>query len=61
MNITKNINDGFDVSSLDEVNIDTALIVKAVNKIHGGRYKEMHSMLIIRDNKLVFEEYFKGH
>ena len=56
-----NINDGFDVGSLDEVNMESALIVKAANKIHGGLYKEVHSMLIFKDNKLVFEEYFKGH
>ncbi|MBC8489892.1 MAG: serine hydrolase [Bacteroidetes bacterium] len=59
--LPENINDGFDVGSLEEVNIDSALIVKAANKIYGGRYKEVHSMLIYRDDMLVFEEYFKGH
>jgi CubicO group peptidase (beta-lactamase class C family) len=59
--LPENINDGFDVGSLDEVNIDEKLITKAVNKIHRGIYKEVHSMLIFKDNKLVFEEYFKGH
>ena len=57
----ENINDGFDVGSLDEVNIDSALIGKAVDKIHQGKYKEVHSMLIFKDNKLVFEEYYQGH
>lgn len=57
----ENINDGFDVGSLDEVNIDSVLILEAVNKIHQGKYKEIHSMLIFKDGKLVFEEYFKGH
>ena len=57
----ENINDGFNVGSLEEVNIDPVLIVKAVNKIHQGKYKEIHSMLIVKDDKLVFEEYFKGH
>ena len=57
----EHINDGFEVGTLDEVNIDTKLIVNAVNNILGGRYKEVHSMLIFRDNKLVFEAYFKGH
>ena len=57
----ENINDGFDVGILDEVNIDSVLIKKAVNKIHCGKYKEVHSMLIFKDDKLVFEEYFKGH
>jgi CubicO group peptidase (beta-lactamase class C family) len=57
----ENINDGFDVGTLDEVNIDAKLIEKAVDKIHQGKYKEVHSMLIFKDNKLVFEEYFQGH
>ena len=29
----ENINDGFDIGSLDEVNIDSVLIVKAVDSI----------------------------
>jgi len=57
----ENIDDGFDVGSLNEVNIDLALIEKAVNDINRGKYKEVHSMLIFKDNKLVLEEYFQGH
>ncbi len=57
----ENINDGFEVGTLYEVNIDSALIVQAANNIHGGNYKEVHSMLIYKDGKLVFEEYFPGH
>ena len=57
----ENINDGFDVGSLDEVNIDLALIEKAVNDINRGKFKEVHSMLIFKDNRLVLEEYFQGH
>jgi len=55
------IDDGIDVGSLGEVNIDLTLIEKAVDNISQGRYKEVHSMLIFKDDKLVFEEYFKGH
>jgi len=57
----ENINDGLDVGSLEEVNIDSELIVKAVNDINRGKYKEVHSILIFKDDKLVLEEYFKGH
>jgi CubicO group peptidase (beta-lactamase class C family) len=57
----ENINDGLDVGSLEEVNIDSELILKAVNDINRGKYKEVHSILIFKDNKLVLEEYFKGH
>ena len=57
----ENINDGFHVGSLDEVNIDATLIERAVNDINRGKYKEVHSMLIVKDDKLVLEEYFTGH
>jgi hypothetical protein len=57
----ENINDGLDVGTLNEVNIDAGLLEKAVNDINRGKYNEVHSMLIFKDNKLVFEEYFPGH
>ncbi len=57
----ENINDGFDVGTLDEVNIDSALIGEAWNDINRGKYGKVHSMLIFKDNKLVFEEYFTGY
>jgi len=57
----ENINDGLDVGTLEEVNIDTSLIKKSVNKIYSGKYDEVHSMLIYKDDKLVFESYFPGH
>ena len=46
----ENIKDGFDVGSLDEVNIDSALIEKAVNEIaadspYCSRRNEQHSMV----------------
>jgi len=55
------INDGFEVGTLEDVNIDSVLLKKAVDKINCGKYDEVHSMLIFKDNKLVFEEYFQGH
>ncbi|MGB6873242.1 MAG: serine hydrolase [Dehalococcoidia bacterium] len=57
----ENIGDGLDVSTLEEVNIDSALIEKAVNEINRGKYREVHSMLIFKDGMLVLEEYFQGH
>jgi len=53
--------DGIDVGTLEEVNIDSNLIQNAVDKIRDGKYSEVHSILIFTDNKLVFEEYFAGH
>jgi CubicO group peptidase (beta-lactamase class C family) len=59
--IPENINDGLATGTLEEVNIDEDLIAKAVSKISQGKYKEIHSMLIYKDDKLVLEEYFQGH
>jgi CubicO group peptidase (beta-lactamase class C family) len=56
-----NMLDGIDVGSLNDVNIDKKLIEKAVGKIWEGRFTEVHSLLIFKDNKLVLEEYFQGH
>ena len=55
------INDGFEVGSLEEVNIDSVLLKKVVDKINCGKYDEVHAMIIFKDSKLVFEEYFQGH
>ncbi len=55
------IDDGLDVGTLDEVGINSALISEAVGRIKDGRFGEIHSMLIFKDDRLVFEEYFPGH
>jgi CubicO group peptidase (beta-lactamase class C family) len=52
---------GLDVGTLEEVNMDQALMESAVDDISGGKYGEVHSLLIYKDGKLVFEEYFPGH
>ncbi|MEA3462155.1 MAG: serine hydrolase [Bacteroidota bacterium] len=55
------INDGMEVGTLEETDMDVRAIEEAVNGILGGRYSEVHSMLIYKDGKLVLEEYFSGH
>jgi CubicO group peptidase (beta-lactamase class C family) len=53
--------DGLNVGTLEEVGIDLTSLGKAVDRIRDGKYGEVHSMLIFKDGKLVFEEYFPGH
>ena len=55
------INDGLQVGHLHNVGIDTTIIAKAINKIGNGKFGEVHSMLIYKNDKLVLEEYFPGH
>ncbi len=55
------LKDGLVVGTLSEVGIDSTLIYRGLNRIIAGKYKEVHSLLIYKDNKLVLEEYFPGH
>jgi CubicO group peptidase (beta-lactamase class C family) len=55
------IGDGLSVGSLNEVGMDEDMLRKAVGRIDNGKYGEIHSMLIYKDEKLVFEDYYEGH
>ncbi len=57
----QNIGDGLDVGTIDTVNLDFVPLSEAVDRIRAGKYGEVHSLLISKDGKLVFEEYFPGH
>jgi CubicO group peptidase (beta-lactamase class C family) len=53
--------DGLNVGTLEDANMDAVIMGKAVQTIKSGKFKEIHSMLIYKDDKLVFEQYFPGH
>jgi CubicO group peptidase (beta-lactamase class C family) len=54
--------DGLQVSSLAEEGIDPDEIARFVWGIRNGDFDEIHSLVIIRNGYLVFEEYFEeGH
>jgi len=55
------LEDGLNTGTLSDVRIDSQIIVTEVNKILNNKYKEIHSLLIYKDDKLVLEEYFEGH
>jgi len=59
--LPENIEDGLEVGTLNEVNIDKDLIEKSINDINRGKYGEVHSLLLYKDGKLVLDEYFTGH
>jgi hypothetical protein len=59
--LPEKLNDGLDVGTLNEVNIDHKYIEAAVNNILADKFNEVHSILIFRNNELVVEEYFWGH
>ncbi|MCY1722900.1 serine hydrolase [Prolixibacteraceae bacterium Z1-6] len=59
--IPEHMNDGLVTGAAWEAGVDTSNLIHAVNAIKKGKHNEVHSMLIYKNNKLVFEEYFKGH
>jgi CubicO group peptidase (beta-lactamase class C family) len=50
--------DGWIVSSLEEQEMDAELIGQASWEIQNGDFEEVHGLLIVRHEKLVFEEYY---
>ena len=59
--IPQNVGDGWDTASLNSVGIDEGVIENLIGKIKNDFYDEIHSIVIIKNDKLVFEEYFPGH
>jgi CubicO group peptidase (beta-lactamase class C family) len=59
--VPRQTGDGWQMASLNEVGISEEKISQAVAHIHDGTYQNVHSILIIKDGKLVFEEYFDGY
>jgi CubicO group peptidase (beta-lactamase class C family) len=53
--------DGWQTASLSEVGISEEKIDQAVACVDDGTYQNIHSILIVKGGKLVFEEYFDGY
>jgi CubicO group peptidase (beta-lactamase class C family) len=56
--VPEDLNDGLIVGDINNTLLDTALLREMMQKIIGGTYQNVHSVLIIKDGKLVFEQYF---
>jgi len=55
------LNDGWDVSSLRNEGVDTNRITAMMNTILADDLPNIHSVLLIKNGKLVLEEYFNGY
>jgi CubicO group peptidase (beta-lactamase class C family) len=55
------LNDGIQTSTLIDVGIDEKLINAMQDSITDGSYHNVHSVLILCNNKLVYEKYWPGH
>jgi len=54
------INDGLNVSTLEEHKLDTVVFNKLNQDICNGKYGNIHSLLVIENNDLVIEQYYNG-
>jgi CubicO group peptidase (beta-lactamase class C family) len=54
----KDLKDGLIIGNVVESGLDTALLDEMIRKIVDRTYPNVHSVLIIKNGKLVFEEYF---
>ena len=52
--------DGWETADLNTVGMDESHLIDLIHSIKNGTYKNIHSILIVKDGKLVFEEYFWG-
>ena len=53
--------DGWSVGDADEAGLKTEILSDMMNYIRDTEGHNMHSILIFKDGKLVFEEYFEGY
>lgn len=58
--IPEETDDGWQTGSLEEAGVARETISEAIDRINGGLYQNVHGILIVRNGKLVFEEYFNG-
>ncbi|MEO6051026.1 MAG: serine hydrolase, partial [Pyrinomonadaceae bacterium] len=56
----KMLGDGIVTGTLKSAKLDEAKLVAGTNEILKGTYANMHSVLIFRDEELVYENYFTG-
>jgi len=59
-NTPEQLDDGWRTGSLSDSGIEEKVLVDLMNKIYATSGHNIHSILLIKDNKLVFEEYFSG-
>jgi hypothetical protein len=57
-NIPEQLNDGWNVGSLTNVGLTTEPLVNMMEYLNGRDDHRVHSIIIIKDSTLVFEEYF---
>jgi len=55
------LNDGLETAALESAGMEIGPIGKMMERIHGTEMHRIHDILIMKEGKLVFEEYFAGY
>jgi len=58
--VPQQLNDGWETASLQSVGMNPIHLINLMNRLDQIGEHKIHSLLIIKDDKLVFEEYFSG-
>jgi CubicO group peptidase (beta-lactamase class C family) len=53
--------DGWKIASLHEEGVDSGKIIELIRSILNKRFKNIHSVLLVKNGKLILEEYFYGY
>jgi CubicO group peptidase (beta-lactamase class C family) len=53
--------DGWETATLGSVGMDQGPFVDLIQRIESGAYGEVHSVVVVKNNRLVFERYWAGH
>ena len=55
------VNEEIQSAALDEMGIDTSIFLGFMEEMNSGKYDHIHSIIVTKNNKFVFEEYFHGY
>jgi len=58
--VSKKPNDGWEIADLATAHLNADLIKELLERIRNNTYKNIHSVLLVKNGKLVVEEYFSG-
>jgi CubicO group peptidase (beta-lactamase class C family) len=59
--LPEKVTDGWEISSLEKEGIDPVKIHELMLAILNQKYKNIHSVLLVKNGKLILEEYFHGY
>jgi CubicO group peptidase (beta-lactamase class C family) len=59
--VPEELDDGWETADLADVGMDPDPLCNLIDRINRKEYQNVHGILIVKDGKLVFEEYFDGY